>query len=287
MDKLHIKSKKEYKACVPHGAFIHNDPGKKPWEVMSYIAEFSKRDLTYPSDALNALQGIFNLFQNGKRPVYHLLGVPILPPWAALNAHTLHKPVDRSPEENFLIGLSWYHRKPCNRRQDFPTWSWAGWEGELSPRLLASSRSTAGYNDVKVWIEDEDGKLRHFPTFETLNPFPTWNQRNNKYIHIEAPTIQCSRVYLRRDLALSNASDRSRQSLGNFIKEDGYYIKLQVDDETAVFAKLHSDLSLKVFQDACREPTETALTGLLLGKQSTLNPGAFVLVVQDMGKYAE
>jgi hypothetical protein len=75
-DQLHVKSKKEFKVAVPGGAFSYKDPGKKPWEIMSYVAGFNKRDLTFPSDAVIAMQGIFNSFSNGRRPLYHLMGVP-------------------------------------------------------------------------------------------------------------------------------------------------------------------------------------------------------------------
>ena len=82
-DQLHVKSKKEFKVDVPRGGFLIKDPGKKPWQIMWYVSEFSKRHLTFPSDAINAMQGIFNSFSNGPRPLYHLVGVPIPPPESA------------------------------------------------------------------------------------------------------------------------------------------------------------------------------------------------------------
>lgn len=123
LDKLHIKSKKTFKENTPSGGFMNKTPGKKPWQFMYYVAEFNKRELTFPGDSLNAMQGIFNSLSNSRRPAYQFVGVPILPPEAALNYHSIYRPTGRTPEECFLIGLSWYHNKASVRRQDFPSWS--------------------------------------------------------------------------------------------------------------------------------------------------------------------
>jgi hypothetical protein len=107
LDKLHIKSKEKFRENTLHGAFIHKTPGKKPWQVMEYVAEFNKRELTFPKDAINAMQGIFHSFSNSRRPVYQFIGVPILPPEIRFDCAPTYRPTARNPEECFLIGLSW------------------------------------------------------------------------------------------------------------------------------------------------------------------------------------
>jgi hypothetical protein len=54
LDELHFKSKKTFKLHTPSGAFMYKTPGKKPWEFMWFVAEFNKRELTFPEEALNA-----------------------------------------------------------------------------------------------------------------------------------------------------------------------------------------------------------------------------------------
>ncbi|KAE9372755.1 hypothetical protein N431DRAFT_536716, partial [Stipitochalara longipes BDJ] len=164
LDKLHVKSKRSFKACIPRAAFPHKTPGMKPWEFMFYVAEFNKRSLTYPDDALNAMQGIFNSFSNGKRPLYQFIGVPIPPAEAKFRNYTSYERTNRNPEECFLIGLSWYHVKPSRRRQNFPSWSWAGWFGEISPTLMSPSNLYTKIEDIKVWVEEDDGRLLEFPS---------------------------------------------------------------------------------------------------------------------------
>jgi Heterokaryon incompatibility protein (HET) len=253
LGKLHVKSKKEYKVCVPHGAFVYKDPGKKPWEIMSYVAEFSKRHLTFPSDALNAMQGIFNSFSRGRRPLYQLAGVPIPPPEAAINYHTLYKSTNRTPKESFLIGLSWYHIKPGGRRQSFPTWSWAGWVGELSLYLMFSFRSLERLNNVRVWIEDDDGSLLTFPSSERLGSFLKRDYCKNRFIHIEALTIQFSVVYLRKESILSRLPKRARKSFASWMERDGYYAMFHASDGTIIYARVHLDQREQDFCDTYRE----------------------------------
>lgn len=284
LNKLHIKSTKAFKENTPKGSFMHKTPGKKPWQVMSYIAEFSKRDLSFPKDAINAMQGIFNTFSHSRRPVYQFIGVPILPPEAALNEQTLYRRTDRSPEECFLIGLSWYHIEPGGQRQNFPSWSWAGWFGELSSHLKFSPESFSRLNNAKVWIEDDDGSQLSFPVYESLPPFLSRDYCKNRFIHIEAITVQSSVVYLERDPIVSATRENYRWWIGgsHCMKKDRYYARFQADKDMFVYAKVYLDRREQDFRQTFLEGR--VLTGILVGEQSSYG---FVLVVQEMGKYAE
>jgi hypothetical protein len=287
LDKLHIKSKETFRENTLHGAFIHKTPGKKPWQVMEYVAEFNKRELTFPKDAINAMQGIFHSFSNSRRPVYQFVGVPILPPEVGLDYHTSFKPytpTDRNPEECFLIGLSWYHKKAGVRRQDFPSWSWAGWVGKLSSSFMFREDSFSRLNDVKVWIEDDDGTLLSFPRPEHLQYFLARDYCKNRFIHIEAITILFSVVYLQRDSILSSIPKEDPFYLAYKIEKDGYYAKFKTDKDTFVYARVNWDQREQDLQQRCREPFGNVFKGILVGKQSS---DGFVLVVQEMGICAE
>lgn len=80
------------------------------------IAQYTQRQLSFPHDSLNAFLGVFTDFEQSNistvsaSPI-HIWGVP-LDDWGSL--------------------LEWYHPiPPKERRHDFPTWSWSGWEGGI------------------------------------------------------------------------------------------------------------------------------------------------------------
>jgi hypothetical protein len=115
------------------------------------------------------------------------MGVPILPT-SAFGIKGLSYSAE--PEQLFLIGLSWHHRKPGDRRP-LPSWSWAGWTGPLYSDLLYSGyENFSSLDTVQVYIEDAKRNLLKFPTLDSPPHFLLGYQFN--FIYIEAWTIQCS-----------------------------------------------------------------------------------------------
>lgn len=114
--------------------FVIHPPGStiKPAVLLSlgdHIMQYTSRDLTFDSDSLNAISAILRQFQ--LQGVEFLHGLP-------LRLH--HK---RSGSEklvydryNFAYSLCWTHvstqGNPPRRREEFPSWSWAGWTGSVS-----------------------------------------------------------------------------------------------------------------------------------------------------------
>ena len=285
-DQLHVKSKKEFKVDVASGAFRNKDPGKKPWQIMFYVSEFNKRDLTFPSDAVNAMEGIFNSFSNGRRPLYHLVGVPIPPPESTYNYHTIYKATHRTLEECFLVGLSWYHTKAVGRREEFPSWSWAGWLGDLEVEFMVRSDSSSRFNNVKVWIEDDQGTLSDLPTSAPSQPFSSHTYSHVRFIHMEAFTIPLSAVHLQKKPIVDSARKNFRGWLNICMKDDGHYAKFEVDENTCIYARLHLDQREQDIFAGSSKQTRNDLIGILVGEQN-LGSGGFVLVIREMGGYAE
>ncbi|OCK82295.1 hypothetical protein K432DRAFT_293588, partial [Lepidopterella palustris CBS 459.81] len=60
--------------------FPHNGLSENPWNIATPIAEYSRRELTYNSDVLNAMLSVFRDFETIKDPAYYYWGVPILTP---------------------------------------------------------------------------------------------------------------------------------------------------------------------------------------------------------------
>ncbi|KAM0194730.1 hypothetical protein ACHAPI_007027 [Fusarium lateritium] len=111
--------------------------------LFDLLAVYSSRQLSFPSDTLNAMLGILSLLAQQKRnPIYHICGVPLL----RLPDHKEHRSLrnKRKSSESgsnsdtdaatlglggFLNGLCWRLQEPAQRRPSFPSWSWTGWQG--------------------------------------------------------------------------------------------------------------------------------------------------------------
>lgn len=92
--------------------------------ISDYLTEYNKRQLSYPSDALNAFRGIFHMFERQCPPIVHCGGVPIL-------SNDSDNQVRTSVASllGFLRGLCWIAPwEDAVRRLGFPTWSWTGWQ---------------------------------------------------------------------------------------------------------------------------------------------------------------
>lgn len=154
---------------IPPVAFEMKNIGSQ-WDIIKYIREFTERKLSYPTDSVNAIRGIFHLFEKTPYPVYHLTGVPIIPPFA-------HRPrkedyyeqpvwIARSPEAGFLIGMLWWHNSfsPCRRQTCFPSWSWAGWDQPVMDSLLFGHGAV--YCVTLVWKSLSNFQTNHFFDFQ-------------------------------------------------------------------------------------------------------------------------
>jgi hypothetical protein len=63
-----------------HSSNIFGIDMKQPRSTMKlvdHVREYSKRKLSYPSDALNALRGLFSSFAKGDHPTKQFWGIPI------------------------------------------------------------------------------------------------------------------------------------------------------------------------------------------------------------------
>lgn len=102
--------------------------------LFDLLAVYTTRQLSLPSDTLNAMLGILNLLsQKREKPIYHICGVPIL----RLNDKKSRISADHNVATavglgGFLDGLRWRLQEPAQRRHGFPSWSWTGWQGVVA-----------------------------------------------------------------------------------------------------------------------------------------------------------
>ncbi|CAI6272720.1 unnamed protein product [Periconia digitata] len=102
------------------------------------LNEYTCRKMSFESDSLNACLGVLRSLI--KNPIVgHLWGVLTI------------DECDPYPL------LSWYHPQAGHRRIDFPSWSWAGWEGEIIHNYTdALQPSLKGLHVDLCW---EDGRV--------------------------------------------------------------------------------------------------------------------------------
>lgn len=85
------------------------------------VQEYSQRELTYPSDSLNAFLGVLNSHApTPGRPTSPFLHIA----WGLIVRKKLRK-------HPCLVYLNWYHEAPAVRRPELPSWTWAGWGGPV------------------------------------------------------------------------------------------------------------------------------------------------------------
>ncbi|KAH6961895.1 heterokaryon incompatibility protein-domain-containing protein [Ilyonectria sp. MPI-CAGE-AT-0026] len=100
------------------------------WAYGDMVSHFNRRMLTYPEDALFAIAGITSLLSRTFRDGF-LCGLPelffhIALLWQPLTVVRRRQPSPRSTSSGITVYL--------------PSWSWAGWQGELDPWVWNSGK---------------------------------------------------------------------------------------------------------------------------------------------------
>jgi len=95
-------------------------------------------------DSLMAFKGVMNDFETGEHPVHQHWGVPFI--------SSVKSP--RAVLDSFVASLLWRHTRSVlsvsprpRRRPNFPSWSWAGWEGEVD-FSIGFSRLRRGFTSM-------------------------------------------------------------------------------------------------------------------------------------------
>lgn len=119
---LHISSSTRFPEKINLSkAFPTRGAGKWPCEIFNRIQEYMKRHLSFEDDALRAFLGIISEFG-----IYHLHGLPILPP-TAYGAQKWARDPTNMASASIIHALLWNGDRGMRRRQSCPSWSWVGW----------------------------------------------------------------------------------------------------------------------------------------------------------------
>jgi hypothetical protein len=143
--------------------------GKRPWDIIERIEEYSRKSLTNDSDILNGTLGILRAFETGIHATRHCWGVPILsvPPEMIQSATKSGKKNLGAQAWGFVAGLSWTLLEPSTRRLGFPSWYWTGWAGSVKWGIDGSLlREITIDPDIKLSIELHDGQVLDWNTYQ-------------------------------------------------------------------------------------------------------------------------
>lgn len=102
------------------------------------ISEFTRRQLSYEEDSLDAFLGILEHYKT--RDVHHIWGLPI----------------QKDSPGKYVFILAWVHTEASSTRRDaFPSWSWTGWAGGVD-----FCQPGYGCNDYDVFVNHPPGKVQ-------------------------------------------------------------------------------------------------------------------------------
>ncbi|KAF4988728.1 hypothetical protein FDECE_14939 [Fusarium decemcellulare] len=102
-------------------------------EADQHIVNYTRRDLTYDEDSLNAFLGLLRRLETtvGRGRMFNLLGIPVWAPQADQGITITSLPRTR---DIFALSTCFWHHKEgviAQRRPHLPSWTWAGWKGAV------------------------------------------------------------------------------------------------------------------------------------------------------------
>jgi hypothetical protein len=145
-------------------------------DYMEHVQEYTSRNLSHEENSFDAFAGIAGKFESASPPIDNLWGVPI---------------VSGQALESFTHALTWVHTAEDNtrsikRRQDFPSYSFVGWEGTASmvTRKKGSKTGLEKFNviGINIQVTTTDGKSWDISRFRLAKTVP----RHLMQLRIEA-----------------------------------------------------------------------------------------------------
>ncbi|ESZ91514.1 hypothetical protein SBOR_8085 [Sclerotinia borealis F-4128] len=136
------------------------------------VETYTTRNLTYPSDTINALSGVLNTQGN------------------AMNCDIFHG----LPSAIFDMALLW---QPCGkmiRREGFPSWSWAGWQGQV--RWYGDTMELTSYG---LYESSEDLEHKKITTWLRNQTWIDWHRCiDEKLVTVWSPKSRAAEVLLNK-----------------------------------------------------------------------------------------
>lgn len=136
--------------------------GTSAWEIVQRIEEYTKRQLTDPSDILKGFSGVLQAFARSWKRVLHCAGVPMIPSSSQRRRGRELKPILQEPSlfNGLFGGLCWGVVAPAERREGFLSWSWTGWQSRIKWEIKDWQWHMLELNkDLQLSIQLKDGSV--------------------------------------------------------------------------------------------------------------------------------
>jgi Heterokaryon incompatibility protein (HET) len=162
------------------------DPGTTIENLQNIIRTYFQRDMTYPTDTIPAISGIFRRHLTAVTSTKCYFGLPFKIFQDPLSSGKIEEASSRRcvVTEAFLAALMWGVRTPT-RRQEYPSWSWAGWYGKT---LWFSSQALDPV--ATIWVERPGAGVERIRDFYETGGFDLAPSKHSRFIWLEAPAVR-------------------------------------------------------------------------------------------------
>ncbi|KAK7917497.1 HET-domain-containing protein [Apiospora marii] len=225
-----------------------------PPEMWDHIIEYSGRQLTYKSDSLNGILGVFRLYRMSQTPVYHFWGIP----FSASNDHS-------SAEEQFVASLCWLsspdtsihgYAEQC-RRAEFPSWSWTGWKHAAAPYFAEGREPLKIRGSVSVPCSNDSSALQ-FEEFYKQRIRTDYLVNSTRFLIVECWTVELG-VKIPRRSARDATRGRRRTKLLVWPEDKYGQEESRIVVNTLDVEDLDADMDLDTDSSGMQEPRWLAL----------------------------
>lgn len=136
-------------------------------EVFTHIKNYSKRQLTFHSDIIKGMEGIFKtaygqMLRDSPNHCNYGCGIYVWPEVLGVEVFPRSKPHhfwgillhEAYTDGDVIRSLIWSHISGSKRQPDFPSWSWTGWTGAVQFNQFAAY---VPWTSILHWFHDERG----------------------------------------------------------------------------------------------------------------------------------
>ncbi len=202
LDLFHTRNKQRFRAGFRPGLFVTSGREMSLATAWERIEGYTKRSMSYDEDAISGILGVLAA-QRLEHSIYHFWGLPFSD---NPEMRTLRR-LPRYPSLLCGFGLAqallWNHEVPARRRPDFPSWSWAGWEGAIhiivnlnAPRDEIFDCRCSGGCEVRFSAEARNGQVLSWTALLQTLKLSEGPETLPYIFCIEAWTVKLRFVYL-------------------------------------------------------------------------------------------
>lgn len=154
-----------------------------PSDVYGCIQDYTTRSFSFRSDVLNAILGIFSVYDQ-KFGIRNLCGLPFKKDSPA------SVQCFRDVFPHFAKSLCWRTATTSSRRRGFPSWSWTGWTGKVFWTAVYNHELVpvpVDQGDLRVEVELISGQVLSWEQYQSSYEVLRYEINNiSNFIHIEA-----------------------------------------------------------------------------------------------------